>query len=225
MSVNINSANISSVRFTQQSSNPSSPPSGYWLAFIKSDGLYLKDSTGNVMGPIRGMANSTLWDAAGDLAYGTGADTGTRLGIGTANQILRVNSGATAPEWAGAYTTYTPTVIQNGARTKTVDLAQYIRYGNFCHVAVRCNLTDAGTANNVIQSGNLPIAPTGTDPMVGTYLYYDSGTGFYSGTCLYITAISVIQFYTHGLTNPLGQTPNFAIANGDVLWYNLTYTY
>jgi hypothetical protein len=37
---------------------------------------------------------------AGDLIYGTGSSTVTRLGIGTAGQVLRVNSGATAPEWA-----------------------------------------------------------------------------------------------------------------------------
>lgn len=36
---------------------------------------------------------------AGDLIYGTAADTVTRLGIGTAGQVLAVNSGATAPEW------------------------------------------------------------------------------------------------------------------------------
>jgi hypothetical protein len=36
---------------------------------------------------------------AGDLLYATAADTVTRLGIGTASQVLAVNSGATAPEW------------------------------------------------------------------------------------------------------------------------------
>jgi hypothetical protein len=36
---------------------------------------------------------------AGDLIYGTAADTVARLGIGTASQVLAVNSGATAPEW------------------------------------------------------------------------------------------------------------------------------
>lgn len=46
-----------------------------------------------------GMATDTLWNAAGDLAYGTGSDTATRLATGTARQKLRVNSGATAPEW------------------------------------------------------------------------------------------------------------------------------
>ena len=39
-------------------------------------------------------------DAAGDLIYGTGSDAASRLAIGTAGQVLTVNSGATAPEWA-----------------------------------------------------------------------------------------------------------------------------
>lgn len=39
--------------------------------------------------------------AAGDVLYATGADTLARLPIGTAGQILQVNSGATAPEWTG----------------------------------------------------------------------------------------------------------------------------
>jgi len=37
----------------------------------------------------------------GDLAYRSStANVKTRLALGTANQVLRVNSGATAPEWA-----------------------------------------------------------------------------------------------------------------------------
>ena len=45
---------------------------------------------------------ATAIDAAGDLIYGTGSDAFTRLGIGTAGQVLKVNSGATAPEWGAA---------------------------------------------------------------------------------------------------------------------------
>jgi len=37
----------------------------------------------------------------GDISYRSStANVKTRLGLGTANQVLRVNSGATAPEWA-----------------------------------------------------------------------------------------------------------------------------
>lgn len=41
----------------------------------------------------------SLVDAAGDLIYATANDTPARLALGTAGQILTVNSGATAPEW------------------------------------------------------------------------------------------------------------------------------
>lgn len=53
-----------------------------------------------------------LWPftTAGDLAYATGATALNRLAIGTARQVLRVNSGATAPEWAtmAGFTPYVP---------------------------------------------------------------------------------------------------------------------
>ena len=38
----------------------------------------------------------------GDVIYGTGTDTWARLAKGTASQVLSMNSGATAPEWAAA---------------------------------------------------------------------------------------------------------------------------
>jgi hypothetical protein len=37
---------------------------------------------------------------AGDIDYYTSSTAKARIGIGTAGQVLRVNSGATAPEWA-----------------------------------------------------------------------------------------------------------------------------
>ena len=43
---------------------------------------------------------ATAITTAGDVIYGTGSGTFSRLGIGTAGQVLQVNSGATAPEWA-----------------------------------------------------------------------------------------------------------------------------
>jgi hypothetical protein len=46
------------------------------------------------------VATDTIWDAAGDLAVGSTADTAVRLARGTAGQVLTVNSGATNIEWA-----------------------------------------------------------------------------------------------------------------------------
>lgn len=44
----------------------------------------------------------SLVDAAGDLIYATADNTVARLALGTAGQVLTVNSGATAPEWKAA---------------------------------------------------------------------------------------------------------------------------
>lgn len=54
--------------------------------------------------------------SAGDVLYATGADTLERLAIGTAGQVLRVNSGATAPEWGDGkgYTMLTPIATTSG---------------------------------------------------------------------------------------------------------------
>jgi hypothetical protein len=58
-------------------------------------------------------------DAAGDLIYATADDTPARLAIGTAGQVLQVNSGATAPEWAAPATgggmTLISTITLSGA--------------------------------------------------------------------------------------------------------------
>jgi hypothetical protein len=64
---------------------------------------------------------------AGDLIYGTAADTVARLGIGTASQVLAVNSGATAPEWVtpagGGGLTLLETLSLSGATTTSASLS------------------------------------------------------------------------------------------------------
>jgi hypothetical protein len=66
-------------------------------AVVAGTGLSGGGSSGSVT-----LTNTvaTAFDAAGDLVYGTGADTFTKLSLGTAGQVLTVNSGATAPQWS-----------------------------------------------------------------------------------------------------------------------------
>ena len=49
---------------------------------------------------IEGGIQPTLLTTTGDIMYASSASNPARLGIGTASQVLTVNSGATAPEWA-----------------------------------------------------------------------------------------------------------------------------
>lgn len=64
---------------------------------------------------------------AGDILYATAADTLADLAIGTAGRYLRVNTGATAPEWAGGdlvhLLTFTPSAA--AATYQTFDWTTY----------------------------------------------------------------------------------------------------
>jgi hypothetical protein len=69
------------------------------------------------------IAKSTV-TTAGDIIFRNGS-VPTRLGIGTAGQVLTVNSGATAPEWAtasggGGLTLLSTTTMNSGTSTQTV---------------------------------------------------------------------------------------------------------
>jgi hypothetical protein len=57
--VNINEANISSARFAEQGSTPSTPASGYSVIYLKADGLYVIDDAGTVTGPLTAGAGVT----------------------------------------------------------------------------------------------------------------------------------------------------------------------
>lgn len=71
------------------------------MAFLTlGTNLSITGTTLDAAGGSGAVATDAIWDAAGDLAVGSGANTAVRLAIGTANQVLRVNAGATALEWA-----------------------------------------------------------------------------------------------------------------------------
>ena len=54
----------------------------------------LVGASGNIIETAGGKVTT-----AGDLVYGTGANAVSRLGIGSASNVLKTNTGATAPEW------------------------------------------------------------------------------------------------------------------------------
>ena len=62
-----------------------------------------------------GMTNPMT--TTGDTIYSSSGSTPARLGIGTAGQVLTVNSGATAPEWATAPAPASQTSIATGSLT------------------------------------------------------------------------------------------------------------
>ncbi len=93
-----------------EGTEPTAPAAGHQRLYIDSTTHHLKrtDSSGTDVdletAGAGNVATDAIWDAAGDLAVGTGANTAARLAIGTPYQIPRVNSGATALEYAGGMT-------------------------------------------------------------------------------------------------------------------------
>ena len=110
-------------------------------------------------GPIPVVTNTvaTAFDAAGDLVYGTGADTFTKLSLGTANQVLAVNSGATAPEWK--------TVASGGK------LLQVITAVSSGYIAI--------TGNNVYADANLSATITPSSASSRILVLVTQGFGSY----------------------------------------------
>jgi hypothetical protein len=118
---------------------------------------------------------------AGDLIYGTAADTVARLGIGTAGQVLKVNSGATAPEWGAVpsptytWATYTPSnsgiTLGNGTQT-----ARYVAIGKTVFVSYRLVL---GSTSSVSGAVNVGLPSTNNSYSVCTVQVTDAGSGNY----------------------------------------------
>ena len=113
---------------------------------------------GSSSGGTGDVATDTIWDAKGDLAVGTGANTAAKLAAGTAYQILHVATDT--PGWtstlgamgtpltAGFFTDLTVTNAIDGAVTGNAGTA----------TALAANPTDCGenaVATSIDASGNL----------------------------------------------------------------------
>lgn len=86
---------------------PATPAAAKSRLYAKADGLlYSKDDAGVetlVSGGAGGgsVATDAIWDAKGDLAGGTGANTAARLAVGANDTVLTAASGeATGLKWA-----------------------------------------------------------------------------------------------------------------------------
>jgi transcriptional antiterminator Rof (Rho-off) len=102
--------------------------------------------------------------AAGDVLYATAADTLARLPKGTAAQVLAMNAGATAPEWATS-------TAQTNEGLAASDIGQYV-WG--AHVWPNTGFVYGSTyaGSNVRSSGM-----TSADTTSATYSYWSAGLG------------------------------------------------
>ena len=91
----------------------------------------------------------------GDISYRSAtANTNTRLPLGTAGQVLKVNSGATAPEWA------TDASGMTNPMTTTADII----YSSSGSTPARLGI---GTAGQILQVNSGATAPEWVNPVGG----------------------------------------------------------
>jgi len=108
----------------------------------------------------RSLATDPLWDAKGDLPAGVGADSATRLPVGTNGQVLIADSSVTpglkwgdlpyspldlpiGVEWATDSTSPTLTLVNQFGAAITMSAGDWASHAVFGAIR-RCNLSNAG---------------------------------------------------------------------------------
>jgi hypothetical protein len=121
---------------------------------------------------------------------------------------------------------YTPTITQGSAVTKTVTYAKYRIEGSVCHAQVSVSITGAGGGGSVIQV-TLPInSSTGVYRNVGSATIYRSAVTTYlvGGAFFDSVGASYVVFAVNtSTTNFAGGSPSFALANNDAIVFNISY--
>jgi hypothetical protein len=169
------------------------PAADYRRLFLGEDGLlYVKDSAGTVTNPFTGagsVATDAIWDAAGDLVQGTGANTGAKLGAGTAGQFLKSGGAATANSWASREldyvqkTTNTTLSATSAATANTIVTGNAVAYDGSTAVEIvfSCPTTDRSGGATLIalwqydgssEVGALYYSVAATTARVGIYASY-----------------------------------------------------
>jgi hypothetical protein len=126
---------------------PAAPAAGYQRLYLNSSNLNVinASNTIRVIGSGAGgsVATDAIWDAAGDIAVGTGANTAAKKTIGSVYQTLRVKSGAADVEWAGGMSLWSEISLAGGAAA-SIDFTSIPATGR--HIIIDCMVRGAVAA-------------------------------------------------------------------------------
>ncbi len=126
-----------------------------------ASGQICKFTANGIEGVTAVIATDTLWDAKGDLAAGTGANTASRLAVGANDTVLTAASGeATGLKWAAvpavgftssakAYRSTTNQTIPSSVATKVQYNAEDFDTSNEFTIATITGTADATEANKL----------------------------------------------------------------------------
>ena len=112
------------------------------LPFLQEQLLPVTDGIG-VAGGGTGLTSFT----AGDVLYATGTTTLAKLAKGSAEQVLAMNSGATAPDWGSVDLTVLPTITAaKGGTGQTSYTAGDIVYASGSNSFIKISKRDGATS-------------------------------------------------------------------------------
>jgi hypothetical protein len=169
---------------------------------------YLKDTnvttyyTGSAWANLDTTGMTNPMTTTGDTIYSSSGSTPARLGIGTAGQVLQVNSGATAPEWATpagglTYSDWTPsyTNLTIGNGTVVSRYAQSGKYVNFFWSL------QFGSTTSISGSPVITLPVTARNAYENTTANFDdAGTGGFTGYALMTSTTAMTVYYIGAAT-------------------------
>lgn len=132
------------------------------------------------------------------------------------------------PEGVGVWTSYTPTLTQSGAVTKTVTYARFQRVGRLVVVQVQLAITGSGTAANPVVVGLPVTASTGSGVMpVGSFFLIDASVSPFNWVALaFLASSTTIQGIANQRSGYIGATGGgfeVGLASGDTVSIEVVY--
>lgn len=189
------------------SSDQAAPANASWKLYAKAAGIYARSSNA-VVGPFgaasSGVATDTIFDAKGDLAVGTGADTASKLTVGTNGYVLTADSAqSTGVKWASATPTYVGCKVTRTA-TQSISTASI--------TAVQWDSESGGwdTAtmhDNSTNNTRITVPTTGKWLLQASIVFAASGSGTERYAEFYLNATTRLEgsdFAFSGSTNTFG---------------------
>lgn len=116
----------------------------------------------------------------------------------------------------GAWNSYTPTLTQSGAVSKTVTYAKYLQFGKLFVAAFELTVTGSGTSGQPIYIG-LPITGAAGVTAVGTAWLFDSSAGVHYVGGFQRSSTTAAGIIVNGYGSFVGASPSLALASGDNL--------
>jgi len=119
----------------------------------------------------------------------------------------------------GKWQSWTPTITQGSAVSRTIDRAQYVQIGKVVIAVCSLAITGAGTVGQTITL-SLPVNAVAGVGGLGSFRWFDAGNTNYAGTSI-ISDTTTVIFTINGNGNYLGADQT--LANSDVFQMSITY--